>query len=222
MPSSRMRSSSLPGSSLRESPMPDRAAGLHRARRLSLLSVVAGVIAAIAGAVIGVSTGSLAVIGFAIDAAIDATASVALVWRFAIEQREPERALRVEHLAERAVGWVLLVAAVSLGIGAARALLAHDVASASIGQVVLLLGSLLVLPPLAVAKRRVATALGSKALANDALLTGAAAVLAGVALIAVALGSIGLWWADAIGSVLIAAALGREGWASVRLSREPG
>jgi divalent metal cation (Fe/Co/Zn/Cd) transporter len=168
-----------------------------------------------------VSTGSLSVIGFATDAGIDASASIALVWRFGIEQREPERALRVEHLAEKAVGWVLLVAALSLGLGAARALLAHDVATASVGQVVLLVGSLLILPPLALAKRRVARSLGSNALANDALLTGAAALLAAVALVAVALGSVGLWWADAAGSLLIAAALAREGWASVRLSRAP-
>ena len=199
--------------------MPERAVALHRARRLSILSVVAGVVAAIVGVVIGVATGSLAVIGFAIDAAIDAAASVALVWRFGIEQREPERALRVEHAAEQAVGAVLLVAAVSLTLGAARALLAHDVATTSIGQIVLLVLSVLVLPPLAIAKRRVAGTLGSNALANDALLTGAAAVLAGVALVAVALATVGLWWADAAGSVLIAAALAREGWASVRLSR---
>jgi hypothetical protein len=28
-----------------------------------------------------------------------------------------------------------------------------------------------------------------------------------------------LWWADAAGSIVIAAVLAREGWASVRLSR---
>jgi divalent metal cation (Fe/Co/Zn/Cd) transporter len=201
--------------------MPERTADLQRARRLSMLSVVVGLAAAIAGAVIGAATGSLAVIGFAIDAAIDATASVALVWRFGIEQREPARALRVEHLAERAVGAVLLVAALSLALGAARALLAHDVATSSIGQLVLLALSVLALPPLALAKRSVARSLGSKALANDALLTGAAAVLAAVALVAVALATAGLWWADAAGSLLIAAALAREGWASVRLSRDP-
>jgi divalent metal cation (Fe/Co/Zn/Cd) transporter len=200
--------------------MQDRDADLHRARRLSLVSVGVGIVAAVAGAVIGVSTGSLAVIGFALDAAIDASASVALVWRFGIEQREPDRALRVEHAAERAVGAVLVVAAIFLAIGAVRALLAHDVASESLGQVVLLTASVAALPPLAIAKRRVAASLGSKALANDALLTGAAAVLAAVALAAIALSTLGLWWADAAGSLLIAAALAREGWGSVRLSRD--
>ena len=199
-----------------------RAPAVARARHLSALSVVTGVAAGVGGVVIGVMTGSLAVIGFGVDAAIDAAASIVLFWRFGIEQREPDRALRVEHAAERAVGAVLLVAAASLTLGAVRAILAHDEASPSVGQVVLLVASLLVLPPLALAKRRVAVALGSNALASDALLTGAAAVLAAVALTAVALSTFGLWWADAAGSVLIAAALAREGWASVRLSRGPG
>ena len=200
--------------------MPDRRADVARARRLSLLSVVAGVVAAVAGTLIGISTGSLAVVGFAVDAAIDATASVVLVWRFGIEEREPERALRVEHAAERAVGGVLLVAALVLTIGAVRALLSHAVATVSLGHVVLLTVSVAILPPLALAKRRVAASLASKALANDALLTGAAAVLAAVALLAIALSTLGLWWADTAGSLLIAAALAREGWGSVRLSRD--
>jgi divalent metal cation (Fe/Co/Zn/Cd) transporter len=199
--------------------MPERVADLQRARRLSMLSVGAGVVAAIAGTAIGIATGSLAVIGFAIDAAIDAVASVALVWRFGIEQREPERALRVEHAAERAVGAVLLVAAISLSIGAIRALLTHGEVAASSAQVLLLVLSMVVLPPLAIAKRRAARRLDSKALANDALLTGAAALLAGVALLAVWLAAAGLWWADAAGSVVIAAVLAREGWGSLGLSR---
>jgi divalent metal cation (Fe/Co/Zn/Cd) transporter len=199
--------------------MPDRAADLRRARTLSYASVALGVAASISGAVIGLATGSLAVIGFAIDAAIDATASVVLVWRFGIEQREPERAARVEHAAERAVGGVLLLSAIALTVGAIRALLAHDLVTPSSGQIVLLVVSLAVLPALAIAKRRVASRLASKSLSNDALLTGAAALLAAVALLAVALASVGLWWADAAGSIVIAAVLAREGWASVRLSR---
>jgi divalent metal cation (Fe/Co/Zn/Cd) transporter len=200
-------------------PMSDRPADLRRARSLSYASVALGVAASIAGVMIGLTTGSLAVIGFAIDAAIDATASVVLVWRFGIEQREPERAARVERAAERAVGGVLLVSAIALTVGAIRALVAHELVTPSVGQILLLVVSLAVLPALAVAKRRVAARLGSKSLSNDALLTGAAALLAAVALLAVALASAGLWWADAAGSVEIAAALAREGWASVRLSR---
>ena len=82
------------------------------------------------------------------------------------------------------------------------------------------MASLVVLPPLALAKRRVALRLGSVALRNDALLTGAAALLALVALLATVLAeTAGLWWADAVGTLIIAAVLAREGWASVGWSR---
>jgi divalent metal cation (Fe/Co/Zn/Cd) transporter len=187
-----------------------------RARTLSIASVAWGGVAAVAAVVAGLESGSLSLIGFGADSAIDAIASIVLVWRFHIERRDPDRALRVEHAAERVVGGVLVVAAAGFTLGAGRALLAQAGSHPGVPQLALLAASLVVLPPLAIAKRRVAGYLGSKALANDALLTAAAALLALVALIAAVLSaSGGLWWADAVGSLVIAAVLLREGLASV-------
>ena len=189
---------------------------MGRARTLSIASVAWGGAAAVAAVAAGLESGSLALIGFGADSAIDAVASIVLVWRFHIERHDPDRALRVEHAAERVVGAVLVVAAAGLTLGAGRALLAQAGSHPGVPQLALLAASLVVLPPLAIAKRRVAGYLGSKALANDALLTAAAALLALVALIAAVLSaSGGLWWADAVGSLVIAAVLLREGLASV-------
>lgn len=189
---------------------------------LSVASVVIGLLAAVAAISLGLGSGSLSLVGFGLDAAIDSAASAALVWRFRIERRDPERADRVEHAAERIVGGVLVAAALVLTVGAVRSLATHGEAHTSVPHLVLLLASLVVLPPLAVAKRRVALRLGSAALRNDALLTGAAALLALVALLATLLAeTAGLWWADAVGTLVIAAVLAREGWASVGWSRSP-
>lgn len=164
---------------------------------------------------LGLAGGGLSLIGFGLDSAIDSCASIALVWRFHIERRDPERAARVEHLAERIVGGVLVVAAVVLVVGAARTLVTGAEVHPQAGQLVLLVASLIALPPLAVAKRRVAGRLGSRALRNDALLTAAAAFLALVALVAGEVAaSLGLTWADPVGSIVIAAVLGREGLAT--------
>lgn len=187
---------------------------------LSIASVLWGALAAVAGIAIGLASGSLSLLGFGLDSAIDSMASVALVWRFHIEGTDPERAERVEHLADRIVGAVLMVAAAALTVGAIRALLSQGEIHEAPGQLLLLGASLLILPPLAIAKRRVAGRLGSQALRNDSLLTGAAAVLALVALGALALSDLGLWWADAVGSIVIAVVLAREGWASVGWGRE--
>ena len=187
---------------------------------LSIASVVIGLVVAVAAMTLGLGSGSLSLVGFGLDAAIDSAASAALVWRFRIEQRDPQRAARVEHAAERIVGAVLLVAAVVLSFGAVRALLTHGEAGTSTAHLVLLTVSLVILPALAVAKRRVALRLGSAALRKDALLTAAAALLALVALVATLLNeALGLWWADAAGTLVIAAVLAREGWASVGWSR---
>jgi divalent metal cation (Fe/Co/Zn/Cd) transporter len=199
---------------------PARTADLHRALVLSVASVVIGSVAAVAALALGLSSGTLSLVGFGLDAAIDSAASAALVWRFRIERRDPKRAEHVEQAAERIVGGVLVVAASALTIGAVRALVTRGEAQTSAAHIVLLVLSLVVLPPLAVAKRRVALRLGSVALKHDSLLTGAAALLALVALLATVLAaSAGLWWADAVGTLIIAAVLAREGWASVGWSR---
>jgi divalent metal cation (Fe/Co/Zn/Cd) transporter len=203
-------------------PRDERDRDLGLARGLSVVSVLWGSVAAVAAVTLGLTSGSLSLIGFGLDSAIDSAASVALVWRFHVERQEPARALRVEHAAERAIGAVLIVAAAALTVGALRAVLAHDGVHPQPAQIVLLIASLVGLPPLALAKVRVATRLGSHALRNDALLTAAAAALAFVALAAIGLSSaLGWWWADAAGSVVIAAVLAREGAASLREAARP-
>jgi len=197
----------------------DRPALLRRAIRLSALSVAWNGIAGTLAFVLAIASGSLSLLGFGVDAVIDSVASVALIWRFREERRNAERAARIEHVTERIVGGVLLTAAVALSVGAARSLLAHAEVDSSTGVLALLVASMVALPPLAFAKRRVAADLRSGALRADALLTAAAAVLASVSLIGVVASTmLGLWWADAIGALVIAAFLAREGWTSVRLS----
>jgi divalent metal cation (Fe/Co/Zn/Cd) transporter len=159
-------------------------------------------------------------VGFGVDAAIDSAASIVLVWRFTIESNDPGGADRVEKAAERLIAIVLMLAATALVVGALRSLLLHGEPQTSVVQVALLLVSVAALPPLAYAKRRVAIRLSSNALRQDALLTAAAAALAAVALVAGQLGpAIGLSWADAAGTLVIAAVLAREGLAIVRGSR---
>ncbi|HEV8281926.1 MAG TPA: cation transporter [Candidatus Limnocylindrales bacterium] len=197
----------------------ERHALLRRAILLSAISVAWNGVAGGFAAVLATATGSLSLFGFGVDAAIDSVASVALIWRFRDERANPARATRVERLAERIVGGVLVTAAVALSVGAARSLLAHGEVEFSVGVLVVLIASIVVLPPLAIAKRHVARDLRSGALRADAFLTAAAALLAGVSLAGVVAATLmGLWWADAVGALIIAAILAREGWTSVRLS----
>lgn len=200
--------------------MDTRPSDLRNAIRLSLFSVAWGGVAGLVALVLAYDAGSLSLLGFGIDAIIDSVASVALIWRFAIEERAPGRADRVERVAEQIVGGVLIAAAASLAVGAIRSLVAHVEVEATIGAIVLLCASVVVLPPLAIAKRRVASRLGSGALRADSLLTAAAALLAAVGLSSLLLTSVArVWWADALGALIIAALLAREGITSAGLAR---
>jgi divalent metal cation (Fe/Co/Zn/Cd) transporter len=194
----------------------DRDRLLRRAVRLSLLSIVLGAAMGVSGVIAALTSGSLSLLGFGFDAAVDSAASVALVWRFSIEARQPHRAERVEKIAEGLLGIVLLVVAAYLGASAARALIDHANPDSSLAGFVLLITSVVALTPLAIAKYRTATALESRALRADSILTGIAALLAAISLVSLGLSSaFGLTWADAIGALIVALVLVREGISSL-------
>lgn len=195
----------------------DRARNLRLALRLSVLSIFISAIVGISATFVGFATGALSLLGFGLDAAIDSAASMALVWRFRTEMREPHRADRIERVAEAIIGGVLLVLAAYLAISAVSAIASNAHPEPSTARFVLLVIGIVVLPPLALAKYRVARSLGSGALRADSLLTGIAALLALIGLVALALSELlHVTWGDAAGALVVAALVAREGWESLR------
>jgi divalent metal cation (Fe/Co/Zn/Cd) transporter len=200
--------------------MATRAKDLRHAGWLSVFSIVwsgiAGSIAVYAASV----SGSLSLVGFGVDAVIDSAASLTLVWRFLVESREPDRAARVERIGESVVGAALIVLAVYLLAGSVRSLAAQSHTEGSDLSVALLVASLVVLPPLAAAKYKVARRLESGALRLDSILTAVAAFLAAISLGSAALATaFGFWWADAIAAALIAVIVLREGMGTLAARR---
>jgi divalent metal cation (Fe/Co/Zn/Cd) transporter len=189
----------------------ERPSLVRSALRLSYFTVAwNGVVGAMA-LTIGLTTGSLALAGFALNALLDSSASVVLVWRFRKERTDPVAA---EDLERRAQTWVIaamFAVAIYISFQAVRALAngSHPESSA-IGFGVAAL-SLLVLPVLGVLKLHLAGQLGSPALRGDAVLTLAAAALAAITLIALLANSVlDWWWADPAAALLIAIALATE------------
>jgi divalent metal cation (Fe/Co/Zn/Cd) transporter len=199
--------------------MNERATNLRHALILSGASIAwSGVVGTLA-IYVALASGSLTLLGFGVDAVIDAIASSVLIWRFRVEGRQPERAARVEHIAERVVGLALIALALYLVMGAVRALLGQAHPETSVASSALLIASVVVLPPLAVAKYRVAQRLGSGALRLDSILTAVAATLAAISLVSLAASdAFGLWWADAAAALVVAAIIVREGVGSLRAS----
>jgi divalent metal cation (Fe/Co/Zn/Cd) transporter len=189
-----------------------RARLLKSALRLSYFTVAWNGIAGAAALVASVVASSPALAAFALNALLDSSASVVLVWRFRTEQRDPNAAERLER---RAHGWIaaaMVLAGLYVVVEGLRALIGGSHAEESVFGIVLAALSIAVLPWLGRQKLRVASALPSGALRGDGILTIAAAALAAVTLIALLLNSgLGWWWADPAAALVIGAALALEG-----------
>jgi divalent metal cation (Fe/Co/Zn/Cd) transporter len=181
------------------------------ALRLSYVTIAWNGAVGATALVVGLSIGSLALAGFALNALLDSSASVVLVWRFGKERRDPVAA---DHLERRAQAWIIvamLFVALFVGVGAVRALVNGSHAESSTFGLGLATTSLLVLPALGAMKLRLAGRLASPALRGDGVLTIAAATLAGVTLVALLMNSVlGWWWTDPVAAMIIAIALAAE------------
>jgi len=192
-------------------------AALRRAARLCGATVVWNL--AVGGAAVATAavTHSLSLIGFGVNAVVDSSVSSLLVWRFGAEAAgRPRRADRMERLALRLAGAAFSVIALYLLVQGARSLFEDRHAGTSLFGVAEAAAALAVLPLLAVSKYRLSRQLQSRALRADSLLSASGIALAAVALASLLLQrSLGWWWADSTGALLIAAFLAREGLRSL-------
>jgi divalent metal cation (Fe/Co/Zn/Cd) transporter len=181
--------------------------------RLSALTVAWNLVVGGAAVATAISSGSLSLIGFGINAVVDSSVSVLLVWRFHAEDRgHAERAERAEARAERLAGVAFLLVALYLAVQSIRALVTKETSEATTFGIIEAAAALAFLPFLALAKYRLAMRIGSRALRADSLLTASGVALSAVALTALLLlGAFGWWWADPVGALTIAVILAWQG-----------
>lgn len=171
---------------------------------------------AIASLVVGVLAGSVALVGFGFDSLIEVTSAGAAQWRLRVDWDEARRE-RVERTTLRVIGWSFLALAAYVAIDSASSLWFRERPDRSIAGAVVLVLSVVVMPLLARAKRRVARGLGSRALTADATQTSLCAYLSVIALGGVALNALlGWWWADPLAALAMTPIIAREGVEGVR------
>ena len=199
-------------------PLPESPSDARRALRLSAFTVVWNTIVGGTAVATAISTGSLTLIGFGINAVVDSSVSVLLVWRFHAEDRgHAERAERAEARAERLAGVAFLLIAVYLAVQSIRTFAASGHSHSTTFGIVEAAAALLVLPFLARAKYTLALRIGSRALRADSLLTASGVALSAVALVALLLQrAFGSWWVDPAGALAIAAILAWQGSLTLR------
>jgi divalent metal cation (Fe/Co/Zn/Cd) transporter len=178
-------------------------------------NVIEGVVAVWTGQV----AGSVALVGFGFDSAVETLASAVLLWRMNVQARgaPPERVADAERAVCRVVGvtFVLLIGYVLLQAG--WNLYVHQPAEVSPIGIGLAVASVVVMPFLTLAKLRVARGLGSAALRAEAKGTLACSLLSIPLLVGlVANAALGWWWADPLAAVCMVPWLIKEARQALR------
>lgn len=167
-----------------------------------LIAVVAGIVA-----------GSIALIGFGADSAIEGFASLVIVWRFTGSRTLSHKA---ESRAQKLVALQFFILAPYVGVEAVKALIEASRPDASVVGIALAASSLVVMPLLARAKQRIGSRIGSSATSSEGKQNLLCAYLAGALLLGlIGNATLGLWWLDPAVALLIAYVAiqeGREAW----------
>jgi divalent metal cation (Fe/Co/Zn/Cd) transporter len=192
-----------------------RQAQIRRGRLLEYATLAYTLLEAIVGVTAGWRAGSVALMSFGADSAIELASASALLWRLRNDSMAQRQ--RADRLSHRIVGVCFFALAALIAFESAKAIIHHEVPEHSVAGIILLVGAVLLMPLLARAKRRISSAIGSSALRADAKQNDFCAWLSAITLVGLVLNaSFGWWWADPLAAVAMLPIILREAWEAVR------
>lgn len=194
----------------------DRVATARRGRRLEYFTIAWNTLEGLVAVIAGFVAGSISLVGFGIDSFIEVTSGAALLWRMSVDA-DVERREQNERFALRIVGLCFIALAAYIAYEAIRDLIQRQPPEHSIPGIVLACVSLVVMPLLSRAKRKVGAILGSAAMTADAKQTDFCVYLSTILLGGLLLNALfGLWWADPVAALIMAPIIAKEGYEGLR------
>lgn len=186
---------------------------LRKGRRLEYFTIGWNLLEALVSIAAGLFAGSIALIGFGVDSLIETASGVVLLWRLS----EGEAGESRERTALKLVGWSLLALAAYVAVDALKSLVLREEPERSIPGIIIAALSLIVMPLLARAKRKVAAGLQSRAMAADSTQTDICAYLSAILLGGLGLNALfGWWWADPAAALIMVPFIVKEGLEALR------
>lgn len=181
-------------------------------------NIIEGIVAIAAGIV----AGSIALVGFGLDSCIEVASGIVLIWRLrkhGFSNQDEEEA--AEKKAIFFVGATFLLLALYVTYESGKKLVFQEHPDESLIGIILAIVSLVVMPLLALYKKKIATAINSRALRADALETLACSYLSLTLVVGLAANAIfGWWWADPVSALAMVYFLVKEGLEAIREGRE--
>jgi divalent metal cation (Fe/Co/Zn/Cd) transporter len=188
-----------------------RTAFVQRGRKLEYFTIAWNAVEGLVAIGSGLLAGSISLVGFGIDSFIEVTSGSVLLWRMSVDGDEHRRAAN-EKRALRFVGFCFLLLAAYVVYESAADLWLGRAPEHSIPGIILACVSLVVMPLLSRAKRKVGHALGSAAMHADAKQTEFCTYLSAILLLGLLLNMFfNLWWADPIAALIMVPIIAKEG-----------
>ena len=189
---------------------------VRRGQRLEYFTIgynsLEGLVSIVAGAI----AGSVSLIGFGLDSIIEVTSGTALLWRLH-HDLDRSRREQVERITLRIVGGCFIALAAYIAYESGSTLIRHESPERSIPGIIIAAVSVVVMPLLARAKRRVASEIGSAAMHADSRQTDFCTYLSAILLGGLLLNAVfGWWWADPIAGLVMVPIIAKEGVDGVR------
>ena len=194
----------------------NRAAAVRRGRYLEYFTIAYNSLEGLIAIVAGIVAGSIALVGFGFDSLIEVTSGSVLLWRLRADIDEARRE-RVEAISLRIVGACFVVLAIYVSYDSINSLIRREAPDESLVGIVLAAVSLVVMPLLVRAKRKVARAIKSRALIADSKQTELCTYLSAILLGGLLLNALlGWWWADPIAALIMVPIIFKEGIEALR------
>jgi divalent metal cation (Fe/Co/Zn/Cd) transporter len=189
----------------------ERTAVVRHGRRLEYFTIAWNTLEGLVAVVAGTIAGSISLVGFGIDSFMEVTSGSVLLWRMSVDA-DVLRRERNERWALKIVGVCFLSLAGYIVYESSMDLWFKRVPEHSVLGIVVACVSLVVMPLLSRAKRRVGRALGSAAMHADAKQAEFCTYLSAILLAGLLLNAFfGLWWADPVAAIIMVPIIAKEG-----------
>lgn len=186
------------------------AALIRRGRRLEYLTIGWNSLEAVISIAAGIIASSIALVGFGFDSIIEVSSGAILLWRLVSGEHREQIALKL-------VGVSFLGLALYVAVDAVTTLWSGEAPEKSYVGIAVAILSLIVMPILAAAKRKVASSIKSRAMHADSRQTDICAYLSAILVFGLGLNALfGWWWADPVAALAMAPIITKEGIEALR------